>query len=90
MTGKHRAPDSQAYVSGTAVEKLDRAQQELDSHLPSGSDGRCLRCRQEVPCAARERASLTFRSYGVLPKRRPGLARVRPIGEIPLRARQAA
>jgi len=78
----HRAPDSQLYLSGAALDELDQAQAELDAHLPSGSDGRCLHCRQEIPCAARERASLTFRRYGALPKRRPGLARVRPVGEV--------
>ena len=77
---KHRAADSQLYLSGVALDELDQAQAELDEHLPSGSDGRCLRCREEIPCTIRERASLTFRTYGALPLRRPGLARVRPIG----------
>ncbi len=78
--GAHRAPDSQLYLSNVAVDELEQAQAELDAHLPSGSDGRCLACRQEIPCGTRERASLTFRRYGALPRRRPGLARVRPTG----------
>jgi hypothetical protein len=71
---------NQPYLSSSALHELGQAQAELDEHLPSDSDGRCLRCHQEIPCAARERASLTFRRYGALPKRRPGLARVRPTG----------
>jgi hypothetical protein len=64
---RHRAPDSQLYLSSAALDELDQAQAELDAHLPSGSDGRCLRCHQEIPCAARERASRTFARYGCLP-----------------------
>jgi hypothetical protein len=76
---KHAAPDGQLYLTAVAVDELHQAQAELDEHLPSGSDGRCLCCREEIPCRTRERATLTFRRYGVLPRRRPGLARVRPI-----------
>jgi hypothetical protein len=76
---KHTQPDGQLYLSGVVVDELDQAQAELDEHLPSGSDGKCLCCREEIPCWTRERASLTFRRYGVLPRRRPGLARVRPV-----------
>ena len=84
MMGRHQAPDGRLYLSGVAVDELDQAQVELDEHLPSGSDGRCLACGEEIPCAARERASLTFRRYGQLPRRRPGLARVRPVGGVRL------
>jgi hypothetical protein len=89
---RHRAPEAggRLYLSGAALDELDRAQVALDAHLPSGSDGRCLACRQEIPCAARERASLTFRRYGALPQRRPGLARVRPVGGVVLQAGKAA
>jgi len=76
---KHSLPDGQLYLSSTAVDELDQAQAELDEHLPGGSDGRCLRCYEEIPCSTRETATLTFRRYGALPKRRPGLARVRPV-----------
>lgn len=76
---RHAAPDGQLYLSATARDELDQAQAELDEHLPSGSDGRCMRCGAEIPCAARERAALTFQRYGALPRRRPGLARVRPV-----------
>jgi hypothetical protein len=74
---RHRVPDGRLYLSRAAVDELVQAQAELDAHLPSGSDGRCLRCREEIPCRTRERATLTFLRYGVLPKRTPGLARVR-------------
>jgi hypothetical protein len=76
---RHQVPDGQLYLSHTALDELRTAQAELDAHLPSGSDGRCLHCREETPCRARERASSTFRRYGQLPRRRPGLARVRPV-----------
>src|SRR5437660_1049604 len=80
----HRASDSQLYLSVVPIVELDQAQAELDEHLPSGADGRCLACRQEIPCRTRERASLTFQRYGALPQRRPGLARVRPVGNVGL------
>lgn len=73
---------SRIYLSSSVLDELDQAQAELDGHLPSGSNGRCLACFEEVPCGTRERASLTFRRYGALPKRRPGLARVRPVGSV--------
>jgi hypothetical protein len=76
---RHAIPDGQLYLSNAATQELDQAQAELDKHLPSGSDGRCLCCREEIPCRTRERATLTFRRYGALPRRRPGLARVRPV-----------
>ena len=74
------SPASRLYLSRSAFDELDKAQAALDAHLPSGSNGRCLRCREEIPCTAREAATRTFARYGWLPKRRPGLARVRPIG----------
>ena len=76
---RHAVPDGQLYLSTVAIDELDQAQAELDAHLPSGSDGKCLWCREEIPCSARERASLIFRRYRALPQRRPGLARVRPV-----------
>jgi hypothetical protein len=76
---RHALPDGQVYLSRAAADELGQAQVDLDAHLPSGSDGRCLACRQEIPCNTRERASSTFRRYGALPRRRPGLARVRPV-----------
>jgi len=42
---KHAPPDGQLYLSRVAVDELDQAQAELDKHLPSGSDGKCLACR---------------------------------------------
>jgi hypothetical protein len=81
--GPADGPVSRLYLSHTALDALEQAQAELDAHLPTGSDGRCLTCRQEIPCRARERASLAFHRYGALPRRRPGLARVRPVGSPP-------
>lgn len=75
---------SQLYLSRVALDELDQAQVELDEHLPAGGDGRCLACREEVPCVKREAAALVFRRYATLPKRRPGLARVRPVGSVGL------
>jgi len=77
---RHAAPDSQLYLSTAAVDELAQVQAALDRHLPSGSDGKCLSCGQEIPCATREAATKTFARYGALPRRRPGLARVRPVG----------
>jgi hypothetical protein len=76
---RHALPDGQLYLSSVAVDELERAQADLDAHLPSGSDGRCFCCGEEIPCGTRERATKTFARYGMLPRRRPGLARVRPV-----------
>ena len=53
----------QLYLGGPALAELAQAQAELDEHLPSGSDGRCLRCGQEIPCNTRELATNTFARY---------------------------
>jgi hypothetical protein len=87
---RHQALVGRLYLSSVAVDELRQAQAELDKHLPSGSDGRCLYCRKEIPCAGRERATLIFRRYGALPRRRPGLARVRPVGSVRPNAGQPA
>src|SRR5947199_1945876 len=67
------------YYASTALDELARAQAELDAHIGSEGGGRCPACQEEVPCAAREAATKTFARYGWLPRRRPGLARVRPV-----------
>jgi hypothetical protein len=68
------------YYASTALEELERAQGELDAHIRSSAGGRCLTCGEEVPCGAREAAIKKFARYNCLPRRRPGLARVRPAG----------
>jgi hypothetical protein len=68
------------YLSGSALEAIEEAQHELDSHITSGPDGRCLGCCHDEPCERRLIALRTLVRYGQLPKRRPGLARVRPLG----------
>ncbi len=75
-----RTPDGRLYLSRPALAELDHAQAELDTHIGTDTSGRCLACREEIPCRTRERASLTFRRSGALPRRTPGLARVRPAG----------
>jgi hypothetical protein len=64
------------YLSRSALEQLARAQAELERHLVTGPDGRCLGCRQTEPCRARERLEAVFALYGRLPHRRPGVTRV--------------
>jgi hypothetical protein len=62
------------YLAGAALEQLDHAQSEVDRHVASGADGRCLECAEDQPCTALRRAHATFNRYGLLPARRPGLA----------------
>lgn len=59
------------YLSRTV---LDAAQSEIEHHLKSGGDGRCLACGEFEPCEARSSASQTFARCGSLPRRVPGLA----------------
>src|SRR6266511_1172487 len=60
------------YRTSVELDELRQAQTELERHLLSGPNGRCLTCGQFEPCYARTRAAATFRRYGQLPKRRPG------------------
>ena len=60
------------HLSGSALEQLAQAQAELQRHLVTGPDGRCLGCRQTEPCGTRERLEAVFALYGRLPRRRPG------------------
>jgi hypothetical protein len=65
-----------AYLSRTALDRLEQAQVELERHLVTGPDGRCSGCQQTEPCAARAQAQAVFAQYGRLPERRPGVTRV--------------
>jgi len=68
------------YLSSGIQNQVTQAQHELDAHIASGPDGRCLNCGQDEPCSRRQEAVRAFARYGQLPRRRPGLARVRPSG----------
>ncbi|OLB74026.1 MAG: hypothetical protein AUI14_24770 [Actinobacteria bacterium 13_2_20CM_2_71_6] len=65
-----------AYLSRIALDSLDRAQAELERHLVSGLDGRCLGCRGLEPCGTRTRTEAVFAQYHQLPRRRPGITKV--------------
>jgi hypothetical protein len=62
------------YLSAGLREQLVQAQAELNRHLATGLDGRCLVCGGMEPCQARQAAEQMLARYGVLPVRRPGLA----------------
>ena len=64
------------YVAAAVCDQLNEAQAELDRHLVTGPDGRCLGCQQTEPCAERGRMARVFARYGQLPERKPGLTRV--------------
>lgn len=62
------------YVSAVLLEQLDHAQADVDLHVASGVDGRCLTCGQESPCRSLTTAYVMFQKYDRLPVRKPGLA----------------
>ncbi len=64
------------YLSTAALDQLDQAQAELEQHLRTGPDGRCLGCLEVEPCTERARLEAVFALYGRLPRRRPGVTRV--------------
>jgi hypothetical protein len=64
------------YLASAVLQQLDHAQAELDRHLATRADGRCMACLQPEPCPARITANATLVRYGRLPRRRPGLAHV--------------
>lgn len=55
---------------GVAVR--EQLQAELEQHLVSGRDGRCVGCGEVEPCRRRAEPGEMFWRYGVLPRRRPG------------------
>ena len=65
------------YLAAAVCDLLNEAQTELERHLVTRPDGRCLGCQQTEPCAERRRLAGVFARYGQLPERRPGLTRVR-------------
>ncbi|OLB76544.1 MAG: hypothetical protein AUI14_18385 [Actinobacteria bacterium 13_2_20CM_2_71_6] len=58
------------------AQELHNAQAEIERHLVTGPDGRCLTCGEIEPCTGRVRAGRVFASRGLLPKRRPGITTV--------------
>lgn len=69
------------YLARAVRDQLDRAQADVDHHIATGRDGRCLACGRVQTCPALEAAHATFARFGRLPVRRPGLATraVRPV-----------
>jgi hypothetical protein len=63
------------YLANAVRDQLDQAQAELERHLVTGADGRCLGCGQVEPCAVRGHIEAVFRQYGRLPQRRPGVTK---------------
>jgi hypothetical protein len=63
------------YLSGAALNQLQEAQAELEQHLVSGADGRCICCRELEPCASRQRVHALFTQYGRLPRRTAGMTK---------------
>jgi hypothetical protein len=63
------------YLSTYVLRKLERAQEELNRHLVSGADGRCLTCGEVEPCRRRELVGTVFAKYGRMPRREPGITR---------------
>jgi len=64
------------YRSNSAADRLNQAQAELERHLVTGPDGRCLGCGGVEPCATRAQLGAVFAEYGRLPRRRPGVTKV--------------
>lgn len=62
------------YLANAVLERLDRAQAEIDRHVAADTSGHCLACGQEAPCSTLTAATATFAKYHKLPVRRPGLA----------------
>jgi|SRR5947209_17498225 len=65
------------YLSASVRVELDQAQAELERHIVTGMDGRCVTCGEAEPCSGRVGATRRLLRYGRLPQRRPGLAGVR-------------
>ncbi len=68
------------YLAKTAIQQLDEAQAELERHLVTGPDGRCverhdLRHRHRVPPPARRRSARRPAGTGPAARRRPPAVR---------------
>lgn len=67
------------YYADTAVDVLEAAQRDLDTHAIS-SVGYCLSCHILGPCRPRALAELVFEHSLRLPRRRPGHTRPELLG----------
>jgi hypothetical protein len=62
------------YLSTVVQDRLAQAQAELDRHLRLRPNGCCAACGEVAPCRRRDELSRVFATYGMLPRRRPGVA----------------
>jgi hypothetical protein len=69
-----------AVTYGGAEQQLAIAQEVLDQHATSSTDGLCLQCRVPGPCFRRETAVAVFSRFYRLPRRQPGSTRPELIG----------
>jgi len=63
-------------ASESRQDVLARAEASLYDHLVVSPGGLCLGCSEPEPCRARYAALAVFNRYGVLPRRRAGVAGV--------------
>ncbi|ROP28167.1 hypothetical protein EDD30_0877 [Couchioplanes caeruleus] len=68
------------YLSHVARAQIAIAEADLYFHLPVTPGGLCVTCAEPEPCSGRYAALQVLLRYGVLPKRRPGVAGVRTTG----------
>lgn len=60
------------YLAASALEELERVQDELQRHLLADTGGRCEACGELEPCGRRNALTTTILGYGSLPRRQPG------------------
>lgn len=64
------------YLGGVVLDRIRQVERDLYQHLSVTADGLCAMCREPEPCRARYDAFQFLNRYGVLPRRRPGVAGV--------------
>ena len=69
------------YLSRAALDQIATAESDLYRHLPVTPNGLCTTCSEPEPCRGRYAALQVLLRYGVLPRRRPGAAGIRPSTE---------
>jgi hypothetical protein len=70
------------YLSQIAATYIKTAEVELNRHLAVTLSGLCVTCAEPEPCRARYAALHVLLRYGILPKRRPGVAGVRSAADL--------
>jgi hypothetical protein len=75
ITGE-RSTGSSSYLSQAARIRIEQAEFDLYQHLTVSPGGLCTGCSEPEPCRARYDALKVLDGYGVLPKRRAGVAGV--------------